>query len=407
MTREQHDFYKRYQTSKIERDYRLNTAWNTFENSKDRGHYFKSMKLRQEILTELYNNQDFFDKNNLPPYLSHRWGSNLGHLGSLGILIKFQELLVDLTQQQTIYLTNPNLFRIFSHLFTHKFKTSVNTALKDLETPTFWSQFQNLEMIRIKDRFIPFYSMIEEFFNIEPITRSNAPLSDKSERAQVLASLNLKPSDRFIALHIRTPMKNDMRSVVPGNFVKALNLLIDLGYLIVQFGEAGPSLNVRRMDRLIKIPYKDDWKSLQSSIILHSEFLLCTNSGPAVLAWAMGVPVLQTDTVALCRNILTSSEGSIYLPKSFKKRGAHIALSELVESGLGYTEYSRSELLRQNIELIDNTETEIFNAVLEMLDYQNWNKRDFEFSRHQELLGVVGRGKISTNYLDTNNWLKL
>lgn len=405
MTREQNDFYKRYQTSRIERDYRLNSAWNYFENPQDGGQYFKSMKLREEILTELYHSQDFFNKNEIPPYLSHRWASNIGHLGALGILIKFQDLFVGKTQQQTMYLTNPNLFGIFGHLFANKVKTSINPVLKDMETPTMWSQFQNLEMIRIKDRFIPHYSMYEEFFNTEPITRFNAPLSDHSERDKVLGLLNLKPSDRFISIHIRTPIKNDMRSVIPSKFVKALNLLIDLGFQVVQFGEEGPSLEVKRMDRLIKLPYKGNWKSLQSSIISHSEFLICTNSGPAALAWALGVPVLQTDTVALCRNILTCSNGSIYLPKSFKKRNIHIPLSELVSSGLGYTEYSRSELRKQGIELIDSSEIEIFKAVLEMLDFRN--SKDNEFSKHRQNLGIIGRGKIATDYLTSNNWLKV
>jgi putative glycosyltransferase (TIGR04372 family) len=198
-----------------------------------------------------------------------------------------------------------------------------------------------------------------------------------------------------------------MRGVVPGKFAKALNLLIDLGYLILQFGEHPPSIEVANTDRLINISERNDWRQLQVNAMFHSEFLISTNSGPSVLGWAMGVPVLQTDTVALCRNILTASEGSVYLPKSFKKKGTHVPLSELVASGLGYAEYSKLELLKQNIELIDNTEMEIFNAVLEMLDFQNWSKKDYEFSKNQESLGVVGRGKISTDYLAKSDWLKL
>lgn len=216
-------------------------------------------------------------------------------------------------------------------------------------------QFQNLEMIRVKERFISLYAMHEEFFYPESITRINLPLHVDSAREEFLNGQGIYPSDRLICFHIRAPISNDMRDVIPGKFAKALNLLIDSGYLILQFGEHPRSIEVANTDRLINISERNDWRQLQVNAMFHSEFLISTNSGPSILGWARSIPVLQTDTVTLCWNILTAAEGSEYLPKSFKKKSTHVPLPELVASGLGDVEYSKSELLIQNIELIDST----------------------------------------------------
>jgi hypothetical protein len=58
---------------------------------------------------------------------------------------------------------------------------------------------------------------------------------------------------------------------------------------------------------------------------------------PSGLAWAFGTPVVQTNSVAIGRNILTASKGTIALPKLWKRNGQLMSYAQIVNSPEGHS----------------------------------------------------------------------
>ena len=139
-------------------------------------------------------------------------------------------------------------------------------------------------------------------------------------------------------------------------------------------------------------------------------FLLTTNSGPAVVAWSLGTPVLQTNTLAIARNILTASPGSIYLPKKYVSNGSRLnSFSEILGSLEGFAESTLKEKFNQGYQIIENSAYEIQQATLDMF-------RFLETGQHDQTLvpqvndirrehRAIGYGQIAPSFLSENaNW---
>jgi putative glycosyltransferase (TIGR04372 family) len=148
-------------------------------------------------------------------------------------------------------------------------------------------------------------------------------------------------------------------------------------------------------------------------VISHSKFLLTTNSGPSVIAWSLGTPVLQTNTTSIARNILRSSKESLFLPKHYRgENGRELTFGEIAQGRLGYAESTVSELARLGIQVLENSSIEIYEAtkdILRLLDRsESSNNLMEQLNQIREETSAIGFGNVAPSFLQSKpSWLSI
>jgi putative glycosyltransferase (TIGR04372 family) len=150
-----------------------------------------------------------------------------------------------------------------------------------------------------------------------------------------------------------------------------------------------------------------EFRILHLYLLARCRFLITTNSGPATVAWALGTPVLQTNTIAVGRNLLSASPGSLFLPKKyFTDKGCPYSFSQLLESREAYSETDLREKYKQGVIVEENSAGEILMATRDIFRFLEHDK--YELSSNKLLneirreYGAVGYGLIAPSFLSTN-----
>jgi putative glycosyltransferase (TIGR04372 family) len=262
-------------------------------------------------------------------------------------------------------------------------------------------------MLKFQDGYIEHNEMHELIYSSFKVDRNNPLLQDIYNRSDLLAEIGFSNEDWFVALHIRnTGYRYDERQVDQFKFNQALEFIISAGGKIVQFGQNMTKVQLSDQTKIRHITELESARGLDISVIAKSRFLLTTSSGPIGIAHVLGVPVLQTDSPAICLHAKTASVGTRYLPKKLIKGNRIINYSELAETGLGYTHISLNEWRKLGIKLVENSAKEISEATLEMLNPKKSDSLlDQKLHSLQKDLNVVARGKFSNSYLVKNNWM--
>ena len=379
------------------------------------GDYQKSTDLRKRCLEDVYLSEEILDLNYAPPLMSVSWTSAFGHLGSLGVFSAAQKLGIVSSQKRVVLLNattaKKNTERIFSDSFAKSPSKNGHTAL---ENPSQWHISERLQMIRSKTGFVCLYELHDQVFG-NPDHRTALPeiSLDYAEWARSrLEGIGLPRDAWFVSLHIRDIFgKNDVRSVDANSFDAAIEEVIRSGGFVIQFGvNSSQRLSSRR--GLINLEEAvPDHLDFHIYLIAHARFLLTTNSGPSVIAWSLGTPVLQTNTTSIARNILRASANSIFLPKHYyDRRGRELGFREIARSRLGYSELNLKDLHRLGFGVSDNTSDEILEATRELLSPVSSEKTSNTLIEKLNDIrldtSAVGYGNVATSFLVNNSrWL--
>ena len=389
-------------------DYSIKDEWNKGDRLVRNGQYHEGVNLMKKVLLELQDaHKNFSSDSTNPMFLSHHWATRFGHLGALGMKLKFNESFRGQKLSQKIYIKDKALYAKFEKLFNNRIIPVHNINLLDFERPSNWDEFDLLHMVKFKNDFIEHNAMHELVYSTFKVDQKNPLVHDPYTRSEFLARLGLNQDDWYVALHIRkTNYRFDERQVDQHKFNQALEAVIKAGGKVIQFGQNMTKVKLSDLSKIIYLDESRDAKNEDTSVIAHSRFLLTTTSGPIGVAHALGVPVLQTDSPAICMHSKTASVGTLYLPKKLIKKGKPVTYSELAETGLGYTHISLMEWSRRGIQLVENSSIEILEATLEMLSPRSV---DPSFNKRLESLridfNVLARGNFANSYLEQNNWM--
>lgn len=397
------DFHRRYKT-----DSQIAYEWTRADLMIRNGEYKKGVSIMKKILFDTQNKHKNFSSNEIYPlYLSHHWATRFGHLGQLCMKLKFDELFRNYVFPQKIYVKDKFLFTKFEKLYKERLIPIYNINLLDFERPSNWGEFDLINMVRLKDDYIEHNAMHELVYSSCKVDRANPLVRDSFSRQNFLQHLGLGEDDWYVAIHIRnTNYVFDERKVNQHKFNPALEAIIKAGGRIVQFGLNMTKVQVSDPSKVTYMYESDSTLKLDVSVVAHSRFLITTASGPVGVAHALGIPVLQTDSVGICLHSKTASIGTLYLPKKLIRNGKPITFSELAETGLGYTHISLAEWRKRGIEVLENTSNEVLNATIEMLNPEISNsnlakKLDIIRADYE----VLARGTFANSYLEDNNWM--
>ena len=393
--------------------------WEKSEKHWNKGEYFKSNDLKRNCLEYVYSSQTVDEQMQIlppPPFMSIGWSIAIGHIGSLGAFVLGQKLGVVPGAKRCMPVRDERSSRMI-RTFLDEDVTVVPARLgwSIFENPSQWHLSERLQMIRTHENFVSLYELHESVFSHSDVTNPNIRLSINSDYADasrnLLESLGLPRDSWFVGFHVREkPNSLDPRNAKIENFYPSLNEVVNKGGWVIRFGT----------DKMHPLPIekntidlnedKSEHRKLHLYIIAMAAFLLTTNSGPAVVAWSLGTPVLQTNTLAIARNILTASPGSIYLPKKYVSNGSRLnSFSEILGSLEGFAESNLKEKFNQGYQIIENSAYEIQQATLDMF-------RFLETGQHDQTLGpqvndirrehrAIGYGQIAPSFLSENaNW---
>lgn len=393
---------------RILNDYSIKEEWSKGDSLVRNGKYHEGVSLMKKLLLELHDTRKNFSSNSTSPmFLSHHWATRFGHLGALGMKLKFDESFRDQKLSQKIYIKDKTLYAKFEKLFDNRIIPIHNINLLDFERPSNWDEFDLLHMVKFNDDFIEHNAMHELVYTNFKVDQKTPLVFDSYTRSEFLDRLGLNHDDWYVALHIRkTNYRFDERQVDQHKFNQALEAVIKAGGKVIQFGQNMTKVELSDPSKIMYLDEIEAANNKDTSLIAHSRFLLTTSSGPIGVAHALGVPVLQTDSPAICMHSKTASLGTLYLPKKLIQNGKPVAYSELAETGLGYTHISLAEWSRRGIRLVENSSIEILEATLEMLYPKSV---DQSFNKRLESLrvdfNVLARGTFANSYLEQNNWM--
>jgi putative glycosyltransferase (TIGR04372 family) len=395
---------------------RIYRDWEFSETLWNQGRYHQAVKVQKDCLEYIYSQQKLDGLNQVPPFLSVGWGAAIGHIGCLGAYSIAQQSGIISSLKRTLPVTKNPYQPMISNLFSDQFNLApaVN-GFSILEHPMHWALSERLPIIRTSNGFMSLYDLIERVFSTVKVDKSNQHFkldtTFEHESSEMLMKLGLPQDAWFVGLHIRENENvDDPRNVTVSKFHSTVEEIVKSGGWVIRFG-AGKMSPLPQMSNVIDLNSNEfRLRKLHLYILKNARFIVCTNSGPAALAWALGTPVLQTDTIAIGRNILSSSRGSIFLPKIWVKAGRKCSMNELLSSSEGYSETNLHEKNLQGFTLHENSETDLRNATIDMIRQAGLvstkSNLDLMLDDVRKANGAIGYGKIAPSFLDEHQkWL--
>lgn len=356
--------------------------WEEAERLQRVGKYHQAVKIREEILTEVYEYQGVTSKDYFPPLLGTTWSSNFGHLSAIGqhrlakllkIIPPGERFLLDNNKN-----ANPELLREVSLGMPI---VKQNSGTRWSEMPAFWHFSERIRMVKSSYGFIDSNKLFDEIFsenNLRLLKGNYLGLSEEySEKSLLkLEIYGLPKSAKFASLHIREGgSRGDPRTQPISSFIPAINEINRNGYWVIRIGDRNMA-SLPNMPMVIDlVPKKYSEKALHAYVLAKSEFYLGTASGPSWVPRIFGVPSLITNLNEVATQAGRAPEGSIHIPKKYiNNKGEMLSLSQIFSRGFAFSSFTLHELKQKGYSLEPNSSEEIFEAAKEILNNIKGNK---------------------------------
>lgn len=405
--------FNNYEGLNIERVYK---EWGKSEKDWNKGEYFKSIELKRNCLEYIYSRQRVDELRQIPPFMSIGWSAAIGHIGSLGAFVLGQKLGVVPGAKRCLPVKDEQSSRMIRNFLEEDLTVvPARIGFSIFENPSQWHLSERLSMVRTHENFISLYELHESVFSHSDVANEGIKLSidlDYEETSKKLLESMGMPSDSwFVGLHVREkPNPLDARVAKIENFYPSLNEVVSRGGWIIRFGTDKMQPLAIKKNIIDLSRDKLEHRKLHLYIIAKAAFLLTTNSGPSVVAWALGTPVLQTNTLAIARNMLTASAGSIYLPKKYVSNGGRLnSFSEILGSLEGFAESNLKEKFDHGYQIIENSANEIQQATFDMFKFLDTGQHNQSLTLQVNDIRkehcAIGYGQIAPSFLSENaNW---
>lgn len=399
----------------LDRWAQLTQEWQeTFELWAD-GHYWASVRIRRELLAESYRLQGLDPRTHTPSWLSAGYLSNIGHLGFLGMHGVGRSLgFLARPNRQAVLGPSEGNGTLVNALVSTTEVLRMKSSSSVVESPPLWPHVEPLQMVNAKGIFLDFY----EFWESVVAGRESEPRHDLvfdlsetylEKSRQRLAHMSLPVDGWFVALHFRSDrFPRDARSIDPSTMIPAARFIIESGGRVVQFGSSTSKPLLDHPNYLVAQDLHGPQAELHPYIIKEAEFLLTTNSGPAVVAHILGTDVVQVNTTSISRNALSTWSRSYYLPlMPLHDDGRQFTLEELFSSRYAWAEAPTSPARPVRALSRRSSPQEILLATQDMLLVHGLTSRGtpcdpylmatVDALRHEH--GAVSFGEIAPSFL--------
>ena len=384
--------------------------WADSEKIWNSGQYHKSVEIKRQLLEYVYEANRISSRRQVAPFMSPGWALAIGHLGSLGAFILGQRSgLIPSVKRWIPITTEENYSQLNKLIQDEIIPLQKKIDFLVVDHPSQWSVAEKLQIVNTNSGFLSLYEMHEQVYRTKSKKLKLELNSDYLRISrQKLRKLGLPKDAWFVGFHIRENRHAlDSRLVSIENFYTAIQEVTRTGGWVIRFG-TGAMKNLPNMPNVIDLcSDTPETRNLHMFILGQCKFLLTSNSGPSVLAWSLGTPVLQTNTTSIGRNILTASEGSLYLPKKYRSISRRsFSFREILNSPEAYAETNLKEKFDNGYILEENNSEEILLATKEMLsttkNREQFQNLEIKVNKIRDEAGAVGYGKIAPSFLVQN-----
>jgi len=281
-----------------------------------------------------------------------------------------------------------------------------------------WPFFGSVSTVRVKDKEIylnrahDIYSKSWEKLNKEPLLQLSD--SDKEFGYKFLNEYGFEKisNGKFVTIHVRNAKtwingkllaKSYGRNADIRTYGKSINYLLDLGYFVVRIGDKDEFSFPTRPKFIDYTKSKYDNDRLNTFFLSECDFLIGTNSGPICVPSTFGKRVIMTNTPSIAMTSYFTN--SIMIPKLVMDGSKCLSLEEMKEFEVGWaTDDYVKKVPGRNLEWRDNSEEEIFEAVLELIQNSVVIKsaEQDKFELRLRNLGSIATSNISNSFI--NRW---
>lgn len=359
---------------KGDRYFELDAAWNKTYIMFNKGDYQNAVRIRKEIMYEVYEKNGVSNTSYFPPILSRWFTGPIGHHQDIGVHIAAQNLGFLPSGQRYLQVSKEDLNRPFYlSIKEHVKLLSFSNLHNSDEHPGLWHIYERMHMIRTNDDFIDHLELAEKVY-IENEIQSNKPILelnlDYNQKSKLeLKTYGLNDSDWFVTLHVRdagNPKEHNSQSI--SDYIKSIEYIIKAGGKVIRIGDYS-------MPRLPEIAGLIDLSQNSiSSSHLHlyalaaAKFFIGTQSGPRSVPPLFKVPSLITNVTHIGNSTFRCSKETLYIPKNIYVGNNLLSFQEIINSGVGYGYFRPMDIKENNLVFEPNTEDQILVGVKEMIE---------------------------------------
>ena len=395
-----------------EKFFEWDRAWKKSMLEWNQGNYQKSVKIRKEIMNEVYLANKISFKDYYPPFLSRIYAGPIGHNGVIGMHLAAQKFnLIPRGERwlpvNELIASRPFFLSIKDDIKLVKFQNQFNGD----ELPSHWHMYERLQLIKTNEEFVDLYPLIESVFShIKDITKNPILKLDydyEQKSLNELIKIGLKKSDWFVTLHVRdTGITGETREQPIESYLKSISYISNLGGKVIRIGDES-------MKRLPHIPgmidLTTDFKNnsqLHLFALANAKFFIGTNSGPKFMPPLYGVPSLITNLTSLGLESLSLTNKTRYIPKKILYKNVPVSFYDILNSHMGYDNFTAKQLKKRSLELVCNSEDDILEGVKEMIDIVFNNSILEESGLENQVKAIRKSAYFSSNGMFSTYWLK-
>jgi putative glycosyltransferase (TIGR04372 family) len=386
--------------------------WNKTDRMFNKGEYHNAVKIRKEIMYEIYKKNGITDCDYFPPILSKCFSGPIGHNRDIGIHIAAQNLGLLPTGQRYLQVPKKDLNKPFHLSIKDNIKLlSFSDLYSDDEPPGWWHIYERMQLIKTRDGFMDHYELMEKVYIQSAMNPEKSILklnSDYAYKSMIeLRNYGLNESDWFVSLHVReTGNQEELNNQSIYTYIKSIEYIINLGGKVIRIGDSSmPSLP--HIKGLIDLSQNSSNSShLHLYALAAAKFFIGTQSGPKAIPSLFNIPSLITNSTMLGLETLRCSEETIYLPKKTFLNGRLLSFVDIINSPIGYASFNPKDIKEAMIFFESNSSDQILNGVKEMVDIvlnnsplRNLNL-DNKVNEAREQVRFATTGFFSTQWLE-------
>jgi putative glycosyltransferase (TIGR04372 family) len=379
-----------------------------------KGEYQNGVRIRKEIMHEIYEKNGISNYDYFPPILSKWFTGAIGHHQEIGVHIAAQKLGFLPKGQRYLQVAKKDRNKPFYSSIKEDINlVSFSNLHNSDEPPGMWHIYERMQLVRTHDGFIDHLELAEKVYVESELNSDESILKLDMDYVQKsiseLKSYGLKESDWFVTLHVRDAGNHkEHNSQSISSYIKSIEHIINLGGKVIRIGDT-------LMPRLPEIPGLIDLsQNSVTSSHLHlyalgaAKFFIGTQSGPRAVPPLFKVPSLITNVTHIGNSTFHYSKDTLYIPKNAYVSKKLLSFQDIINSPIGYGSFRPIDMKENNILFEPNTEDQILSGVKEMFNivFNKVHPRNFaldnKINEIRKQVDFATTGLFSTQWLEVN-----
>ena len=399
--------------SNFKKNKKINQLKEEANNSYQLGNWIKSQEIRSEKRVLKYSDfiEGGFDALNIK-FIGSEISGSIGHMAISFAARAKEKLLYPKNKYKYIVLGQISANNKYLDLWKNYFEILMITKEERTIIETIFSPIlESISEVNVNGSELELYRAHNILTNLYEENFPNKPLlqlgqTDVNLGLNFLKGLHLSKNQEFVTLHIRSDNSSGRgygRNSNPQTYVEAIQYLTSKNIAVIRIGLPS-KIKLPKIENFIDLTEVKSYKNKFDIFLLAKcKFMIGTTSGPLIVPHTFNVPVVATNAPDLARFVYLPN--SLVVPKKIiDKNERLLSFEEMFSHGYGHLDgYIPEDRLKMH-SWLDNSSTEILDAVIEMNNRFNFitTEEQLNISKKISSFGFDGNVKISNKFIEKN-----